>query len=187
MIYFDRPGAIFLMLMLVGPILSALATVRALYGHEPRGWDAVYAWCAELGIIVGTLLIVSAFISRMYDEDKRVSGDGSQKASRPQDPRPIPNLNNTPLYEQATPLVKVDVMGIRIKRCCRTLINQRENGYPVDLREEVWKAQFGGRDNFVHFRDVIMRDAFAKKDVRKNSPFVVLDWRIVERGAEGKL
>jgi len=39
----------------------------------------------------------------------------------------------------------------------------------------------------VHFRDVIMSRAFAKESERKNSPFVVIDWTEVQRGANGML
>lgn len=188
MLYFDRPGAVFLILMLVGPILLALAGVRLLYGQEPRGWDAIYAMLAELGIIVGTLLVVSAFISQMYDEYKRVNGDNPKpKVNESQSQaRTIPNLNA--VYEFQGQTVRLDPMSRKIKHFCIVLINQRDNGYKIDLREVTWKSHFGGHDNYVNVRDVRLAGAFAKEHPeRVNSPFVVVDWRAVEDGANGRL
>jgi hypothetical protein len=182
---FDRPGLIlYTTLATIGP-----STGFVLSRHYGGGLDAVLVMQGSITLLTG--LVISFFLGRDYDEymEFKHNHDGAHEPTQAyrNEPRKILNLNTEGEYNQVTPLVKIDVWGIRIKRCCRTLINQRESGFKIDLREETWKAQFGGRENYVHFRDVIMCNAFAKQDARKNSPFVVVDWAEVLRGAEGRI
>lgn len=183
---FDRPGLALLISYAAFPNLAAYALVSWIGVLANRGMDAL-GWVCVLFVGIESLY---AIVIHLQVEMERIRRDEELPASHPQpvtEHRQIPNLGE-PIYEGATPLVKIDVMGIKIKRCCRTLINQRENGFQIDLREETWKAQFGGRDNFVYFRDVVMQNAFTKQDPqRKNSPFVVADWKEVLRGANGDL
>lgn len=185
---FDRPGLILIISLFVLAPLSAHAGMMWLNDWEkPVSVDVIFFILVELTADLSTVLILSTYLAWLHDEYKRLNEPSPVRTEIKAEPRQIPNLNK-PIYEQATPLVKVDVMGTKIKRCCRTLINQRESKFKIDLREETWIGQFGGRDAFVYFRDVIMGEAFAKKDpARKNSPFVVVDWSTVERGANGLL
>jgi hypothetical protein len=177
---FDRPTLALLIAYATFPNLAALAFVNWL------GKD-VFAYMAMLFIGFGSWYAIGIQLAAELDNYKKVNANTTPRPTYRNEPLRIPNLNK-PTYETGTPLVKIDVMGIKIKRCCRTLINQRENGFKVDLREETWESQFGGRKNFVQFRDVIMCNAFAKENPeRKNSPFIVVDWKEVLRGAEGRI
>jgi hypothetical protein len=178
---FDRPTFSLLIAYAFFPNLAAIAFVRWL------GVDAL-AYITVIFVGLGTWYAIGIQLAAELDNYKRLNRSDVQNKSQAyrNEPRPIPNLNK-PILENATSLVKIDAMGIKIKRCCRTLINQRESGFKIDLREETWKSQFGGRDNFVHFRDVIMSRAFAKESGRKNSPFLVVDWEEIQRGANGEI
>jgi hypothetical protein len=175
---FDKPTLAMTIGYATFPNLAAYAFVRWL------GVD-VFAYLAVFFVGFGSLYAIVMQLQGEFENFKHLQD--TPKPIYRNEPLRIPNLNK-PTYETGTPLVKIDVMGIKIKRCCRTLINQRENGFKIDLREETWKAQFGGRENFVQFRDVIMCNAFAKENPeRKNSAFVVVDWKEIQRGAEGRI
>lgn len=195
--YFDRPGLILLVsLATLGP-LTGLAFVRLMNyitlkdWKTPPGVDAFFSGLTLSSILLFVGLIISATIAKMYDEYQDMkSGVGRSSVNTPQPERPRTLLDmNTGKVVNAfdTQAMKVDIIGIKTKRMCRTLINQREAGFEIDLREDTWKAHFGGRDNYVYVRDVKMAGAFAKEFARDNSPFVVVNWRIVEDGARGKV
>jgi hypothetical protein len=122
-----------------------------------------------------------------WDENRR-GGVRPVRDAQPTEKRILLDMNTgKPMYAFQTPVVKIDVMSRKIKHFCIVLVNQREHGFKIDLKEETWKKHFGGRDNYVYVRDVRLSGAFAKESSRTNSPFVVTDWRIVEEGAKGRL
>jgi len=57
----------------------------------------------------------------------------------------------------------------------------------VDLREDRWKEHFGSREAYVEVRSRFEQaHGFARKDARRNSPYIVSDWRVVELVAQGE-
>lgn len=177
---FDRPSLALMMSYATFPNLAAFAFVHWL------GVDAL-AYLLVLFVGCGSLY---AIVMQLQVEFARIQRDLPDVPAKPayrNEPLRIQNMNEKPLYNQVTPLVKIDHMSRKIKHFCIVLITQRDDGFKVDLKEDTWKAHFGGRDNYVWVRDVKMGNAFAKEFPRDNSPFTVTDWRIVERGAEGRL
>lgn len=176
---FDRPGLI---------LYTTCATAGPLAGVALARWigPGPDTFLAQIAASALTALVISVHIAADYDEYKRVNGDNPKpKVNEPQSTRAIPNLNA--VYEFQGQTVRLDHMSRKIKHFCIVLINQRDNGYKIDLREVTWKAHFGGHDNYVNVRDVRLAGAFAKESSRTNSPFVVVDWRAVEDGANGRL
>lgn len=76
------------------------------------------------------------------------------------------------------------------KQFCKTLLDMQtlaDDDSKVDLREDTWKDHFGSRDNYVEVRTRFeLAKAFARKDARLNSPFIVTDWRKVQLVAQGE-
>jgi hypothetical protein len=190
--YFDRPGLILLVLLATFGPLAGLAVVRAMNDWKaPIGWDAIFSFLTLAAIDLLNGLVISAWIAQMYDEYKDLKSGASKPVMRaePQAEKRILLDMNTgkPLYAFQTPAVKIDVMSRKIKHFCIVLVNQRDHGFKIDLKEETWKKHFGGRDHYVHVRDVRLAGAFAKESSRTNSPFVVVDWGVVEDGARGRM
>ena len=187
--YFDRPGLILLVsLATVGP-LAGLAVVRWMNEwKQPIGWDAVFSFITLFAIDILNGLVISAWLAQMYDEYTKLDARYDVKPSVMPPVKVYGNMNDNAVYENTTPKVSIDVMTIKIKRFSRTLITQRANGFKVDLREDTWKAHFGGRKNYVEVRDVRMIGAFAKENPDlTNSPFVVVNWGVVEAAASGRM
>lgn|SRR5574341_1100156 len=182
---FDRPGLILYSLVSATGPMAGLSLSRY-YGG---GWDTSLMM---LGILSFTGLTLSTFLAHDYDEYKRLVADDNKphlKMTEPVKPKNTLLDINTgqPVYNFQTAQVRIDPMRRKIKHFCIVLVNQRDNGFKIDLREATWNAHFGGRDNFVQVRDVRLAGAFAKEGSRVNSPFVVVDWRKVEEGARGGL
>jgi len=179
------PVSIYWLLAPLSLVIGGLALTNHYRPITLEKWDVgvVFLWLISAALYWWIEILIKMALWQGY----MTSADAPAAAQAYRnEPKKYDNLNTATL-NSVTPLVKIDVMGIKIKRCCRTLINQRESGFKIDLREQTWLSQFGGRDNFVHFRDVIMSRAFAKESERKNSPFVVIDWTEVQRGASGQI
>ena len=72
----------------------------------------------------------------------------------------------------------------------KTLLAMREleaGDKKVDLREDRWKDHFGSREAYVEVRTRFEQaHGFSRKDARRNSPYIVSDWRVVELVAQGE-
>jgi hypothetical protein len=92
-----------------------------------------------------------------------------------------------PLMEQTVEPIEFDME----RQFAKTLIIMRDykpNDEAVDLREETWKRpnKFGSRDAYLAVREKWQtRGIVGKKTARKNSVYVVKDWRAVELIANG--
>lgn len=188
---FDRPGFILIVALVTFAPLTAHAFVKAMnHWRNPTGADAVFSFLTLFEIDLLIALIVSVYLASRYDEyekDNAVEDEYKPPTTEPQEKRTLLDMNKV-VYPFQTPKLEIDLETSRMKRFSRTLITQREQGFKIDLREDTWKGSFGGRKNYVRVRDVRMAGAFAKENPElNNSPFVVVDWRVVEAGAQGRL
>ena len=184
----DRPTLLQLAEFLTIPNLAAHAFIRlldAMYGPDP------FSYLTELFIGVAVILVIGEKLAIELDDYQKMNRDEPRKAV---EPKPAPDgwkprifVDGKPMYAFQTPVVKIDVMSRKIKHFCIVLVNQREHGFKIDLKEETWKKHFGGREHYVYVRDVRLSGAFAKESGRTNSPFVVIDWAVVESAAKGRL
>lgn len=192
---FDKPTLLLLVtLATLGPAVAYVIVKAANEWQKPTGIDAVISFLANLAADSLVWLIILNCLAWMHDEYEQLKANDDKPRLKIPEPVDAPQKRtlldmNTgkPIYAFQTPQVKIDHMSRKVKHFCIVLINQREQGFPIDLREQTWKGHFGGRDNWVRVRDVRLAGAFAKEGSRVNSPFVVIDWNVVERGAKGSL
>lgn len=150
-----------------------------------RDWnvDAVFIIFQFFAVTIHAGMLTAGLMYQRYMTDT----DTPQIMPRQQAiPQSIPNLGELHQYTQTFGTVTER----KEKQFAKTLLEMRtlaDNDAKVDLREDTWKDHFGGRDKYVQVRARFeTAKAFARKDSRLNSPFIVTDWRKVQLVAQGE-
>lgn len=163
---------------LMGGPISVILLMLAIVRWLGLDWDTVTAMITVsiLCVLWGLSYFLDVLIAALRNSF------GGDLPFTPQPPRSIPNMNedrhNSDKMEYTVQRVEIH----KPRLFCRALLDMREHG-KVELKEQKWIAFFGGRNKYVHVRDVVLSGAFAKIYPRDNSPFDVVNWGVVERMA----
>ena len=154
--------------------------------RNTRTWDvdAVFIIFQFFAVSTYSAMLVAGLMYQRYMTDT----DTPQIMPR-QDveiPHSIPNLGEQHQYAQTfrTVTQRKDIQFAKTLLAMRAL---EEGDKKVDLREDRWKEHFGSRELYVEVRTRFENaKGFRRKDARRNSPYIVSDWRVVELVAQGE-
>lgn len=153
-------------------------------------WDAAVLVQLPLdvaAVFYGAYLYRAGVIWQEFEKEWNAPGDKKQTA---------PAVTSVPYNDmgrrtvlqlaQVTEALKIS----NEQKFYRALIDMRNGGLPVDMRESYWISpvnRYGeSRDNFVAMKDDGVRfGALSRAGERKNAPHVVADWRKVRLKAGG--
>lgn len=146
-----------------------------------RDWnvDAVFIIFQFFAVTIHAGMLTAGLMYQRYMTDT----DTPQILPRQQEiPHIIPNLGEMHQYAQEFRTVTER----KEKQFAKTLLAMKELG-DVDLREDRWRVHFGSRDAYIQVRSRFEQvGGFSRKDARRNSPYIVSDWRVVALVAQGE-
>lgn len=166
----------------LGFTAGGFAFVEYFKQNQVRTWDVDIVFCVLQYFAVTTCshMLVAGYLYQRYMTDT-----DTPQIIQPQQPEiihSIPNMGEQHQYAQTFQTVTER----KEKQFAKTLLAMKELG-KVDLREDRWKEHFGSRENYVEVRTRFEQaKGFARKDARRNSPYIVTDWRVVELVAQGE-
>lgn len=150
-----------------------------------RTWDVdvVFIVFQFFAVILYSAMLVAGLMYQRYMTDV----DTPQIIQpQPTITHSIPNMGELHQYTQTLHRVtaRKDIQFAKTLLAMRTL---EDGDKKVDLREDRWKEHFGSRDAYIQVRSRFEQaHGFSRKDARRNSPYRVSDWRVVELVAQGE-
>lgn len=175
----------------IGPTALVL-TGFYIHEHVNPAWDVIVFVNMPMAVIAlewGAYIWQAGVAYQNY-----VTRGGAPASAKPAQTEAKLDPSFTPIVralpEMKTQIVEAPKFDME-RQFAKTLINMHDfkpNDEAVDLREETWKRpnKFGSRDAYLLVRDNWERQGIvAKKDKRKNSRYVVKDWRAVQLIADG--
>ena len=171
------------------PLALTLAGFYIVEYYKQRGerdWniDVVFVVFQFFAVIVYAAELAAGLMYQRYMTD--VDTPQIITPQQTELPRSIPNFGEQHQYAQTLHQVtaRKDIQFAKTLLAMRTL---EDNDKKVDLREDRWKEHFGSRDAYIQVR-LRFENAkgFTRKDARRNSPYIVSDWRVVELVAQGE-
>jgi len=152
--------------------------------HNERTWDVniVFLVFQFFAVITYPAMLAAGLMYQKY----LTSTDAPQIIPpQVQEPaRTIPNMGELNQYAQTVKQVtaRKDVQFYKTLLAMKALDETK-----TDLREDRWKSHFGSRENYIQVRSRLEQArAIARKDARLNSPFVVINWRVIQLLAQGQ-
>lgn len=150
-----------------------------------RDWnvDAVFIIFQFFAVTIHTGMVIAGLMYQRYMTDTDTPQIITPQAEIPHS---IPNLGEQHQYAQTFQSVtaRKDIQFAKTLLAMRTL---EEGDKKVDLREDRWKEHFGSRDAYIQVRSRFEQaHGFSRKDARRNSPYIVSDWRVVQLVAQGE-
>lgn len=168
-------------------------TMTGFYILEYYKQRGLRTWDVDVMFLVFQFFAVTVHIGMMVSGDlyQRYMTDTDAVQVIPAKKEPEQLYPSTPLkygeMHQYTQTFQT-VTQRKDKQFAKTLLAMRaSNENHVDLREDRWKSHFGSRENYIQVRSRFEQaGGFARKDARRNSPYRVSDWRVVELVAQGE-
>lgn len=165
-----------------------------IHNHNHNSWDVILFVQMPLAVISSTWalylwqagVLYQKYVTQLdirYGDHELRTDENSTQAN---DEFPPVKINGYTSFEAATKPPKLN----REQKVANILLHQRNHNFDVNLKEEYWikgKRFDGSRVEFVAMIDKwVGWQAIERAAARKNSPYVVRDWRVIELIAAGE-